>query len=400
MRYKSTIVTFLLMLTFTSFVFFSCGEPGDNSQDISDLELPPSLNGQDKQSSVIINLSDAQVNQLKIMAQKVELEKFSYNLTIPGDTYPAPDNIFVISAPISGRVVKINYHEGEQVKKGVVLLEIESLEFADLVADFMQADSDEEYAIAQLDRIETLVERKISPYRAQEKAEAEVIRAGVRAKASYARLRAVGVTDDQINSWLAGEDREPRLKILAPISGTLTEHLIDVGQAVNSNDRLAKVVDLSKALVRGYASPDEGSIIQPGDPLKVTLRDYSNRIIASTVHTINPALDPINKSVTVNVLLNTVGGWPSPGQNVRLEIEVESPEPVIALPLNAIQYEMDQATIFVKKSDNEYEKRAVKVSELTADAAIVLKGLKAGEEVAITQVFSLKALGKYEEFAE
>jgi membrane fusion protein, heavy metal efflux system len=70
------------------------------------------------------------------------------------------------------------------------------------------------------------------------------------------------------------------------------------------------------------------------------------------------------------------------------------------VPLSSIEYEGDLATIFVQLDPNTYEKKYIKVRRLTGEAAIVESGLNGNETIAISQVFSLKALSKFEEFGE
>jgi cobalt-zinc-cadmium efflux system membrane fusion protein len=160
------------------------------------------------------------------------------------------------------------------------------------------------------------------------------------------------------------------------------------------------IIDLEKVLIKGYASPEDGSLIKPGDPVEITQKDFQDQKLLSVVTTINPALDPINKSITINVITKSLKQWPRPGQNVRLNITVTTSEPVISVPLSSIEYEGDLATIFVQLDPNTYEKKYIKVRRLTGEAAIVESGLNGNETIAISQVFSLKALSKFEEFGE
>ena len=70
------------------------------------------------------------------------------------------------------------------------------------------------------------------------------------------------------------------------------------------------------------------------------------------------------------------------------------------LPLSAVQYEGEQATVFVWLDPLTFEKRPVEIERMAEDAVIVAAGLMEGEEVATSQVFSLKALGRYAQYAE
>ena len=111
-------------------------------------------------------------------------------------------------------------------------------------------------------------------------------------------------------------------------------------------------------------------------------------------------MDELNKSITVIILENSLNGWPRPGQNTRLNIFAETAAPVIAIPVAALQYDGDESAVFVKKDALHYEKRLVYVRRITGENVILESGLESGEEVAVSQVFSLKALARYEEFAE
>jgi cobalt-zinc-cadmium efflux system membrane fusion protein len=83
-----------------------------------------------------------------------------------------------------------------------------------------------------------------------------------------------------------------------------------------------------------------------------------------------------------------------------MQVEVSTSMPLIFIPLKAIQYEGDKAAVFVKIDDKNYEKRIIRVDRIAGEFAIVKDGLEVGNEVAVTQVFALKALSKYGEFAE
>lgn len=348
----------------------------------------------------IITLDEMQVQELNIQTVPAVLSNNRFALSMPGTVFPAPDNIALVSAPITGRVNRIFAHEGEAVRQGQVLLELESLEFASLVADYLKAKADETYSTQQVNRLEQLVEKKISPLSALEKARAELLRTDASVRAVYAQLKLLGVTDAQLEAWLGGEDSRPLLSIRAPITGSINDHLIDLGQAVPAYQQMLDIINLDQVLIRGYLSPEDAGLVKAGDPVSVSLQDYPARTIEAEVMTINPALSESNKSITVNVLSKTSDGWPLPGQNVRLDVMVAPPAPVLAIPLTAVQYEGDQATVFVRQSDTAFAKRVITISRLNADQALVAEGLQENEEVAVTQVFSLKALGRFELYGE
>ena len=389
----------LLLLFLAMSVLTGCGEESADKTAVNEDLVPPSLRSQEVKKQ-LIRLDDRQVKELNIKTITIKKGTFDYFILLPGVTYPAPDNIYLVSSAINGLVVTLEARDGEYVRKGQLLLEIESLEFANMASEYLQARAEYLYRESQLKRIKKLVEKGITPQRTLEKAESEFTRAHAAELATHARLKAIGVRQSQIDQWNKGKIDKPRLRIYSAIDGVVAERLVDLGQAVTSNQKMLTIINMNKVLVRGYASPEEYSMIHPGDSVKISLKNSPGKMLAATVTTVNPTLEKINKSISVNVITRTKNMWPKPGQNVRLKIKARTPYPVYSIPLSALQYEGDKPTIFVQINENTYEKRPIVLTKITEDFAIVKSGVKDNEKIAISQIFSLKALGKYEEFAD
>ena len=72
----------------------------------------------------------------------------------------------------------------------------------------------------------------------------------------------------------------------------------------------------------------------------------------------------------------------------------------MAIQLQALTYDGDQTIGFVKKDANTFERRPIEVDQIKGDFVFVASGLSAGEEVAVTKVFSLKALSRFDIISE
>ncbi|MFK7845311.1 MAG: efflux RND transporter periplasmic adaptor subunit [Rhodothermales bacterium] len=391
----------LLLTLFAGLPFIAgCSQEDTAHVNPSEITSPPSVQGPAEMQMQIVKLDPGQAADLNISTAPATLSSDPFALSMPGTVFPAPDNIAIVSAPITGRVNRILAHEGEPVRKGEVLLELESLEFAGLVADFIQAKAAETYNMQQVNRLEQLVEKKISPLSALEKAKAELTRTGADVRAVNAQLKILGISDKQLEAWQQGADNRPVLTIRAPISGTINEHLIDLGQAVSGYEKMLSIINPKHVLIRGYLSPENALLVHTGDPATISLNGSSDRFIQATVNTISPALNESTKSVMVNIIAPTNAGWPLPGQNVQVQVMATPGQPVLTIPLSAIQYEGNKSTVFVRKNATSFEKRTIDISRIDNEKVMVQSGLAAGEEVAITQVFSLKALGRFDQYGE
>lgn len=395
---KETLLLKLLIAAIL--VLAGCGSPSEEKIK-QETDTPPSVQEEAvAHKNQIITIDAKQLSVMKIEYQQISSGIIDYTITAPGVVYPAPENIAYVSAPISGRVVSINAHEGDFVRKGQLLLEIESLEYGTLVAELMQTKAELDYQESQLDRIRKLTERKISTVSELEKANAEYSKASTNFKAAISKMMAIGVQSTQIDKILSGKDADTHLKIYAPISGSIDKHLVDLGQAVNSLENLMTVIDLSRVLVKGYVAPEEAHFIKPGTKVNILHKLSDGKIHDVPITSINPALDENNKSVVLNILTKTHNNFPKPGLNVRLEIKITTSVPMIKVPASAISYEGNLPTVFVKISEYKFEKRFVDIYKNVDKYAIINSGLKEGETIATTQIFSLKALGRFEQFAE
>ena len=375
------------------------GTDAPETTDTADIPPPPSIQAVEG-AARMVRLTERQREELQVATWEVALESASFELRIPGEVHASPEHFAQVSSPIAGRVVTINAHEGEAVREGDVLLEMESLGFADLVADYLEATAELTYAEAEQMRLAQLVERGISPVRVLEKARSDLSRAETRVSATWARLRAVGVSEEEMASWSSTSRQRPLLRITSPISGMLDEHHVDTGKAVDENEALLTILDPGHVLVRGFASPEDAGLLKPGEPVRIRPRQESGISIDSRITTINPSVDADNRSVVINILTAARDGWPRPGESVQVIVEATSPQPVLSIPLDAVQYDGQEAVVFVAHDDVTFEPRPITLLRVNASTAFVAEGLEPGEKVAITQVFTLKALSRFDLFGE
>jgi membrane fusion protein, heavy metal efflux system len=400
MTIKNIIPGMLLLIILAGALSGGCKRSSQNDTPADTTGVPPSVAPDSEEGKVLVKLSPQEVGELTIPVQEISTQLRQYVLTAPGTVNAAPNHIGIISAPVDGRVVSLPIQEGEKVRKGQVILELESLIFGTLVADYLQALAEVDLQTNQLQRMEKLVEKRINPEAELEKAQADHIRAQASLNAAYARLKTVGVSDGEIDSFKSTDRINPRLKIHVPINGVVDSHKVELGQAVAANEPLATVINLDQVLVKAYLAPEDGTQVSPGDSVRISRRLGSEEPINAVVTTINPGLDETNRSVVVNILINQKSRALKPGDNIRTDITTNSPVEVITVTMDAITYDNNDPVVFVKISDNTYEMRKIKIKEISNGFAVVTSGLSNGEKVATGQVFSLKALSRFKLISE
>jgi membrane fusion protein, heavy metal efflux system len=377
----------------------SCGNKTETAQkETEETDSPPSVSGVKPEN--LVKLSEKEIAELKIQTIPVTSSLQKYSITVPGVVFPAPNHISIISTPIDGRISKISVQEGQQVRMGQELFSIESLEFGNMVSEYLQAVSEETFQTSRFERLEQLVEQTISSKSELDRAKSDFQRAKTSVIAAVSKLKAIGVPEKEINAFKTAESIDPTLKIHSPISGVMDQRSVELGQSVNALQMLARVLDISHVLVRGYVSPEDARFINPGDSVKISRRQNDIFEMNAVVTSINPGLDENNRSVVINILLETNESWPKPGENLHLSIVTLSRTEVVTIPMEALTYEGNDPIVFVRISETTFEKRKVDVQEFRDKFAVIRIGLNKNEQLAVTQIFSLKALSRFDKIAE
>lgn len=393
---KMLIISGLLL---GSFFISACSNRQEQSEVLTiQPGVPPSLSP--LQEKTLINLSEKEVAELNIQTFDAGRSFEKLKVSGPAHISVAPGNAQVISAPIQGKVQKIHFAEGDYIQAGEVIFQIESIEFGNLIADYLRALASVEFEKSQMSRIEQLVEKRIAPQSDLDKTTSDFRRANTELIAARTKLLTVGLTPDAIDRLAKSEEIDPMLKISSPISGVIDHLELEPGIAVDVYDFMARIIDNSKLLVSAYLSPSAGALVKKGDLMKLLVPGEKINDKVLTIHAINPGLDVSSRSVIAHALFENSGGDLKPGQSIAVEIESQSTIELISIPLAAITYDGDEPIVFVKKSDDVFEKRIITISEMRHDFAIIENGLIAGEQVATSQVFSLKALMRFDLFSE
>lgn len=375
----------------------------ENSEEVIEkqnekIASPPSIS--DKTISKMIQIDDVQLAELDLEFFEVKPENENIILEAPGKVLPAPDYFSIVSTPINGIVKKIYKHEGDFVKKGDVLLEIESPEYGKMIADYIRSEANYNYVKNREERIKILVEKKISAKMELEKITSELIEYNAELRAAKSLLKAIGITDSEIENMNVEKEINPYLKIKSPINGQINDHLIDLGKAVVAYEKIMNIINSEQVLVYGYFSPDDAKFLKVGDSVYISVREDDKRYSGSVIKSLSPSLDDESRSIVSVIKISTLNGFPKTGESVKVTALASELKKVIKIPSTALIYDGNQSVVFVKKSKNIFETREVVIDKLSGSTIHIETGIKPGEIIVKRKLFNLKALTRFEEFAE
>jgi membrane fusion protein (multidrug efflux system) len=283
-----------------------------------------------------------------------------------------------VSADLPGIVERIAFESGETVRKGELLVELDtSQERAQLAA----AESAQKLARLNLERMVGLRQKGVT-------SQAELDRLQAEFDQSAARVGEIRATIG-------------RKRILAPFPGVLGLRQVNLGQYLNGGDAVASLQTLDPIFV-DFAVPqqDVGRLRQlSGDRLvEVTTDGQEAAAFAGKITAIDSVVDEATRNVRVRASFANTDHRLQPGMFVKAKIAVGSASGVISLPTSAINYAPYGDTVYVVgpisgpngASYTGVRQQVVKLGASRGDQVAILSGLTAGEEVVTSGVFKLR----------
>ena len=266
-----------------------------------------------------------------------------------------PRTIVKISADIPGRVVRLAVHEGDDVKRGQLLLELDNTQYdssvrqtqASLVAARSRAQQSEtawKLAQSQYERRKALFARNLLSTQEMDTAENDY--SGARAANDAAREEV-----SRLNAALTGaRDVLSKTTYKSPIDGKITALNIEEGEIVvtgtmnNAGTQILTVADISRMLVKADVDETDVVDVRTGQPAKITVDALPDTSFTGVVTEVgNSASRETNTAgasgqtnFEVKVLFHETVAAVRPGMTADVEIEVKRADKALAIPIQAV----------------------------------------------------------------
>lgn len=229
-----------------------------------------------------------------------------------------------VSTEVPGLVTKLGFESGQKVKKGAVLVQLDtSIERASLEA----AQATLELAELSLKRAKGLAKRNVN-------APAELDSAEATARQARAQV-------DNIRAQIA------KKTIRAPFSGRLGIRRVELGQILDPGTPLVELQDLDEVYVDFYLPQHELAHVAPDQTVKVTSDGHGDRVWQGSIQTIEPSVDVATRNVRIRAVFDNADGELRPGMFVEARVVLPPGPPVLAIPATAVIYAPYGDSVFV-----------------------------------------------------
>lgn len=307
---------------------------------------------------------------------EAEVRKVADEIQANGAVAPDVNRSVAVLSLAGGRVTDIRAKLGDDVKKGQLLLRIQSPDLAGAFSDYQKSQADELLAHKQLERSRELYGRGAIAEKDLEATQNGEDKARVDVKTAANRIRTLGGDPDRYSTTL---------DLRAPITGTIVEQNVSGGTGVRSLDatpNLFTIADLSRVWVLCDLYEDAFSQVHLGDAATVRLNAYSDRSFTGRVSNIGRVLDPATRTVKVRIELANPGLVMRAGMFVTAALRSQKQVERLILPSSAIVRLHDRNWVFLFEGGKRFRKTEVQTGPMVdASKQLVLAGIKPHDKV-------------------
>jgi membrane fusion protein, multidrug efflux system len=296
-------------------------------------------------------------------------------------------NSVAIKSRVDGQIVKVEFKEGQDVKEGDLLFQIDPRPYQ---AALEQAQAAKQKDEAQLAGAKLDLERY-----------SKLLGTGYQTRQSYDNQTALVA---QLQAAIRGDEAQINTAkinlgytdIRSPIDGRLGARLVDKGNIVHANDNTALVMITElKPIFVSFTLPqetlDDVHVQNEQAPLVVRASsgDGKKQLAEGKLTLIDNMIDQSTGTIHLKARFDNEDERLWPGEFVSLRVVLSTRRGVATVPQQTVQQGPNGHYAYVIKSDNTVERRSVEVASIQDGIAVITKGLAANERVVVDGQFRL-----------
>lgn len=324
-------------------VFTSSCSSESQSKNVSD---------KDSTSAIPVEIAEAKVGDISAY----------YSSTA---TLEAEDEAMVV-AKVRGIIQKLNVEEGDFVKAGDVLAQL----------DDEQLQLEAQRAKATMDRLKNELNRKEELYNKNLVSAQEF----ENAKYEY---------QAQKSDYELAQLQVKYSRIQAPISGVISDRMIKVGNMIGADQEAFKITDFDPILAVLNVPEHEMNKIKKGQQALIEVDAVSGKTFEGQVLRISPTVDPETGTFEVTVSVRDESRQLKPGMFGRVQIVYDTHQNTLMVPKNAVMTEDGTSSVYIINNQMAYRKN-INTGYVNGDNIEILEGLSPADTVVTVGQSSLQ----------
>lgn len=297
-----------------------------------------------------------------------------------------PENQIAVKSKISGIVKKVFVEMGDLVKEGEPLIEISPnptpLEFTEAKRRVEIDSVSYENLKKEYQRTQELLQKRLISQQEFDQIFRNFKEAELRLKLSQEKLSLIEKGKTNV------ADRRIESIIKSPISGTVLERMVNVGDPVvpltsyQAGTELFTLANMNDLIFRGTVDEIDVGKLKEGMPVDLKIGALPNDTIEGMLYKISPKAKLEENTTLFDVEIKiTKAGFKMlrAGYSANADIIIQKKEDILVIPERVVEFKEDTAFVEVKEPNGEIIKKSIKVGLSDGLNIEVLEGLEEGD---------------------
>jgi cobalt-zinc-cadmium efflux system membrane fusion protein len=306
-------------------------------------------------------------------------------LTAPAKVVVPPEKEFIVSSSQAGLITKLNAAIGDKVKKGTVLVELNSPDLLSMQRNYLKAVDEHKLAILTYQRDQKLFEDGVIAQRRWQETQAQYHAFMSEADEHKQLLQSAGMVDADIAQLAKTHRLSSQLRLTAPITGVVMERLAVAGERVDSLAPIYRVSMLDELWLEINIPQERLASLKIGDKVQI-----ENTDITAKITLLGQSVNAENQTVLARAVIQGKAPAIRAGQRLNIQITQASNQTLFKVPNTAIAQNKGEAFIFVRNTDG-FMVTPVMVVGKQGEDSIISGELVADSPIAINGAVALKA---------
>lgn len=342
-------------------------------------------------SPTSLTLSAEMESNASIHVQPVAARDFRNSREFPATVQANANRLAEITTLVRGRAEEVYVDLGQDVKAGAILGTLNSSELGLAQSAYLKAFAKLTVTERAFERAKVLLEEKVIGQAEYQRREGELVTARSETREAHDRLRLLGMQEEDVGRLRRDETIRSTVTIRAPFAGRiLSRHLVR-GEVVETTDKLMTLADLTDVWVIANVPEKDIGFVRLGLPVDIRLPAYPTQTFQGKITYVGDVLDPSTRTIRLRVVVSNPEGTLKPEMFATVRVWAQSEARVPTIPTSAIVHDQGQSVVFVKRDNQEFERRAITLGDEHDGETTVIDGLREGELLVISGAFRLKS---------
>lgn len=336
-------------------------------------EAPPAPSVERQQGVELVHVD----NPSRFPLVSAVSRELTSTLNVTGTVSPDISREIPVVSIASGRVVAIHVRLGDYVRKGQLVMEVQSTDISGAYDQYLKAVNDEHLANTQLERAKILYDKGAIAKSQLEIAQDGEDDAKTDLTAAEEQLHVLGVDKDHPGATV---------KVYSPASGFIIQQNVTeaatAGVTYSGSANAFTIADLSHVWIICDVYENDLSAVHLGQTADIRLNAYPDRVLNGTISDIGAVLDPTIRTGKVRIQVENHDNLMRLGMFATATFHGKKAESRAAVPASAVLHLHDRDWVYMPAGDGAFRRISVQGGAmLPGNLQEIESGLAPGQQV-------------------